>query len=82
MVKGKCFHASWDSALCRSWISMVMRNGGGWSSGQQFSGEVDAAEIHSDGGCSSSENHLGKCDEAGYIHDIDGGDREVVEGME
>lgn len=54
----------------------------GWSSGQQFSEEVDAAEINLDGGCSGFENLLGICDEAGCIYDVDGGDTDVVKGME
>lgn len=46
-----------------------MRNGRGWSSGEQFGEEVGAAEIHFDDGCSDFKNRTGVCDEAGYCHD-------------
>lgn len=58
-----------------------MRNGRGWSSGEQFGEEADAAEIHLDG-CSDFKNLMGVCDEACYCNDVEGGEREVVKGME
>ena len=59
-----------------------MRNGGSWSSEEQFGEEVDAAEVCLNGRCSDFEDCMSVGDRGGYCDDVDGGKREAVEGVE